>query len=158
MARRLDRVDSSASPQQAEGLPRGFRAASKRAAPSPPAALVCGLLEDNGRALFLMRKNIHGIETVEMPCLLLQKGDNPVAALSVAFRAQTGIDAQVHEILFEKRWNAGSRKKRAIIPALIFKVTAKNASVRVSNGFSGYKWLFEKEMPKYRYARTMQFL
>ena len=105
-----------------------------------------------------MRKNNLGIEAVEMPCVLIGKGENPVAALQAAFHAQTGIDAQVHEILFEKKWNAGTRKKKAWVPALIFKVTAKNASVRLMPGFSGYKWLFEKELAKYRHARTMQFL
>lgn len=126
-------------------------------APPMPSALACGLLEDGERALFLVRRNMQGIETVELPCILLQKGENPVAALQAAFRAQTGIDAQVHEILFEKRWNAGTRKKKAWIPALIFKITAKNASVRCSPEFSGYKWLFEKELAKHRHARTMQF-
>ena len=116
----------------------------KFAAPPLPSALACGLLEDNERALFLLRKNVQGVETIELPCVLLQKGDNPVSALSSAFRAQTGIDAQVHEILFEKRWNAGTRKKKVWVPALMFKVTAKNASVRLSPEFSGCKWLFEK--------------
>lgn len=129
----------------------------KFAQPAFPSALACGLLEDGGRALFLMRRNAQGIETVELPCVLLHKGDNPVAALKDVFHAQAGIDAQVHEILFEKKWNAGTRKKKAIAPALVFKVTAKSASVRLSPGFSGYKWLFEKELANYRHARTMQF-
>jgi len=130
----------------------------KHQPPAIPAGLACGLLEDSNRALFLMRKNMQGVETIEFPCVLLNKGDNPVAALTAAFHAQTGIDAQVHEVKFEKRYNFGSKKRKAWIPVLVFKVTAKRASVRASSEFSGYKWLEEKELRNYRMAKTLQWL
>ncbi|MEM2138488.1 MAG: hypothetical protein QW568_05350 [Candidatus Anstonellaceae archaeon] len=127
-------------------------------APIKPSALAVGLLEDNGRALFLLRALPSGIQTIELPCVLLSPGENPVARLTDAFRQQTGIDAQVHEILFEKRHNAGSRKKKAWIPALVFKITAKNASAKPSSGFSGYKWIASNDLPKYRLAKNAEWL
>ncbi len=123
-----------------------------------PAALACGLLEDNGRAFFLCRKTPPGTETVELPCLLLQKGENQVAALSSEFRRQTGMDGEVHDVLFEKRHNAGSKKRKAWIPVLAFKVTAKNARASPAQEFSGYKWISAKDLMKHRLAKISQWL
>jgi len=124
-----------------------------------PSSLAAGLLDDNGRALFLVRKNASsGIETVELPCVLLLRGENPVARLAEEFRRQAGIDAQVHEILFEKRHNMGSRKRKVFIPALAFKVTAKNASAKPSGEYSGCKWIASADLVKYKLARNAEWL
>jgi hypothetical protein len=123
-----------------------------------PVALAAGLLEDGGRALFLVRRNLRGYETVELPCVLLLKGENSVARLSEAFRRQTGIDPQVHEILFERRHNAGSRKRRNWVPALVFRITAKRASVRPGGEFSGYKWIASGDLGKFRPSRNCEWL
>ena len=123
-----------------------------------PSALAAGLLEDGERALFLVRKNLLGEELLEIPCAEVMPGENPVAALVAAFRAQAGIDAEVHEILFQRRHNAGTRKRRAIIPALAFKVTAKSHAVRVAPEFSGYKWLAPKDMAGKKLSRKSEWL
>ena len=123
-----------------------------------PAALACGLLEDNGRALFLCRRNSLGVETVELPCVLLQKGDNPVSALSTEFRRQTGIDGQVHGVLFERRHNIGARKRKAWIPALAFGVTAKNAGAKPAGEYSGFRWIASSELGKHKLARICDWL
>ena len=125
---------------------------------APPSALAAGLLEDHERALFLLRRNFEGIETAELPCVLLQKGENPVASLTSEFRRQTGIDAQIHEVLFERRHNAGTRKRKAFVPVLVFKVTAKNTACRPSSEFSGYKWLERADLAKYRRAKNCLWL
>ena len=143
----------------------------KHTAAPLPAALAAGLLEDHQRALFLVRKlqphggagraapaNQPGIETVELPCVLLQKGENPVASLAAEFRRQTGIDAQVHEVLFERRHNAGTRKRKVFVPVLVFKVTAKNPACRPSSEFSGYKWLERADLAGYRRAKNCLWL
>lgn len=127
------------------------------AAPQPT-ALAIGLLEDNNRALFLLRKNLVGVETIEMPCVLIMPGENPVARISEAFRQQTGIDGQVHDIMFEKRHNAGTRKRKFIIPALVFKITAKNATAKPGNGFSGYRWIASSDLLKHKLARNAEWL
>ena len=123
-----------------------------------PSALAAGLLEDNGRALFLVRKNPMGIETVELPYALLLRGENPVARLTDAFRQQTGIDAQVHDVLFERRHNIGTRKRRTFVPVLVFKITAKNASAKPAKEFSGCKWISSADLPKYKLARNCTWL
>ncbi|MCX6769755.1 MAG: hypothetical protein NT051_03690 [Candidatus Micrarchaeota archaeon] len=96
----------------------------KKQLPQIPTALACGLLEDRQRALFLVKLDNAGMERLEIPCVEIMPGDNPVSALTTAFRTQTGIDAQVHEILFQKRHNVGSNKRKVWIPALVFKITA----------------------------------
>ena len=121
-------------------------------------SLACGLLEDANRALFLCRKNAEGIETVELPCVLLKKGENPVAALASEFRRQTGIDAETHEILFEGKHNIGSRKRKAFVPALAFKMTAKRASCIPSAEFCGYRWLSREDLKNYRRGRNALWL
>ena len=123
-----------------------------------PSALACGLLEDNGRALFLARKNLLGLETVELPCVLIYPGEDPVARLASAFTQMTGIDAQVHEIAFQRRHNVGSKKRRQTVPALVFKVTAKNASAKPGPGFSGSRWISSADIGKHRLARICGWL
>ena len=128
------------------------------APPPAPVALAVGLLEDSNRALFLFRKNTLGIETIELPCILLQKGENPVAALTSEFKRQTGIDAQVHEVLFERRHNIGSRKRKVFVPVLVFKITARNATAKPASEFSGYKWLEKKDLAGKKLARNTLWL
>ena len=130
----------------------------KQIQPPAPSALACGLLEDGERALFLCRKNKDGIETVELPCVLLFKGENQVARLAEEFRMQAGIDAEAHEVLFERRFNAGTRKRKLFIPVLVFKLTAKSHSAKPSAEFSGYKWLESKDLAKHRRARNLLWL
>ncbi len=131
----------------------------KKPAHAPaPAAIAIGLLEDANRALFLCRKNNQGQETVELPSVILQKGENPVAALTSDFRRQTGIDGQVHEILFERKHNAGSRKRRIFVPALVFRVTAKNSACRPAPEFSGYRWLERGDLAGHRLAKNCAWL
>jgi len=127
-------------------------------ASAAPSAIAAGLLEDGQRALFLARKNALGQELLEIPCVEVMAGDNPVAALCTAFRAQTGIDAEVHEILFQRRHNAGTRKRRAAIPVLVFKVTAKSHAVRPAQGFCGYRWLAPEDMAGKKLSRKSEWL
>ena len=60
-------------------------------------------------------------ELLELPCMLVEKGRNPVAELKEAVMRKTAIDAQVHEPALEGKYNAGSRKKKKWIPALGFR-------------------------------------
>ncbi len=127
--------------------------------PAPlPVALACALLEDKERALFLVRKNSLGQEIIELPFVFVMIGENPVAAISSAFRQQTGIDAQAHESVAEKRYNAGTRKRKHFIHILVFRMTAKSHVARASSEFSGYKWLKHEEAVKYKLAKEAQWL
>ncbi len=124
-----------------------------------PKALAAGILEDGGRVLFLLRKDpATGAERLELPCILVLSGRSPLAEISAEFRRQTGIDAQVHEIILEGRFNAGSRKRRSFVPALAFKVTARERFARPSPEFSGFKWLRLDEAVRQRLSRSTEWL
>jgi hypothetical protein len=120
--------------------------------------LACGMVEDGNRILFLTRKNRIGTEYFELPYALLVRGDNPVAVLTKAFLLQTGIDAQVHEIIYQAKHNIGSRKRKKFIPAVAFKVTSKSNRVSLSKEFSGFKWVPRDEVGKLKLARQAEWL
>jgi hypothetical protein len=121
-------------------------------------ALACGMLEDEGRALFLVRTDERGIERIEMPCVLVPSGRSPFAEIKTEFARQTGIDGQVHEVILEGAYNAGSRKRRVRVPCMVFKVTARERRARPSNGFSGFRWLSLEEAKKQRLNRNTEWL
>ncbi len=123
-----------------------------------PKALACGMLEDGGRVLFLVRKDEAGTERIEMPCVLVPSGRSPYAEINSEFRRQTGIDAQVHEAVMESRHNAGSRKRRSFVPVLVFKVTARERYAKPSGEFSGFRWLSLEDAMKQRISRNLEWL
>ena len=123
-----------------------------------PAALVAGMLLDGERALFLVRKSALGAETLELPCILVYGGENPAGALVAEFARQTGVDAQVHEVIMNARHNVGTRKRKSFVPVLVFKMSAKSTSVKPAPEFSGYKWLEEKEVDARKLAKKCGWL
>ena len=120
-------------------------------------ALACAVIEDGGRVLFLKRLEKER-EVLELPCVLVEKGMNPVSELKGAVLAQAGIDAQVHEPIMEGRHNVGSRKRRKWIPALGFGISAKNMGARVGAGFSGVKWISIEDAKKWKLGRKSEWL
>ncbi len=121
------------------------------------AALACAIVEDGGRVLFL--KKVEGErELLELPCVLVEKGRNPVAELKEWVLRRTAIDAQVGEPVMGGKHNAGSRKKKKWIPAIGFRVSAKNLSARVSPEFSGVKWISLEEAKKERLGRKSEWI
>lgn len=123
-----------------------------------PTALVCGMLEDNGRVLFLLKKDERGIECLEMPCILVYSGGNPLSDITNEFKRQTKIDGQVHESVLESRYNSGSRKRRQLIPVLVFKITAKNMTAKPADEFSGFKWLSFDSAKTQRLSRKLEWI
>ncbi len=121
-------------------------------------ALACGMLEDGGRVLFLVRSDANGVERIEMPCVLVHSGRSPHAEIKEAFPKMTGIDAEVHEVIIEGRHNSGSRKRRTIVPCLVFKITARNRTAKPSNEFSGFKWLSLDDAMKQRLGRNADWM
>lgn len=122
-----------------------------------PKALVCALLEDNGRIFFLKKINHEKKETYEIPCFLHFSGDVS-KQLSAEFLKQTGIDAEVLEIIIETRHNAGSRKKKHWVPCLVFKMRAKSMKAKISDEFSGYKWMSINEAKKLKLSRNCEWI
>jgi len=123
-----------------------------------PKALACGMLHDGGRVLFLLRKDVHGTERIELPCTEIFGAEDPVQKLALEFKRQTGIDAEVREIKMESRYNAGSRRKRRRVPCLVFGVRAKNMRTKPSGEFSGFRWLSLEEAKKMKIGRKAEWL
>ena len=123
-----------------------------------PKALACGILEDGGRVLFLLRRGPDGLERLTLPCTLVPSGRSPFADMKIEFERQTGIECQVHEIISEGRHNAGSRKRKQFVPALAFRITARNMRARPPSEFSGFRWLVMEAALKARLAREMEWL
>jgi hypothetical protein len=127
-----------------------------------PKALACGMLEDDGRVLFLVRSERAGggqiIERIEMPCVLVPSGRSPFADIKAEFERQTGIECQVHEVLKEGRHNAGSRKRRFWVPLLVFKITARTMRAKPSAEFSGFKWMRIDDARMARLSRNSEWL
>jgi len=123
-----------------------------------PKALACGMLRDNERILFLMRKDVHGLERIELPSVEVSEGEDPVQKLTEEFKRQTGIDAEIREIKMQKRYNAGSRRKKHWIPCIIFSMRAKNTNAKPSSEFSGFKWLTLEKAKTMKLARKAEWL
>ncbi|MFN7991495.1 MAG: hypothetical protein U0R44_05035 [Candidatus Micrarchaeia archaeon] len=123
-----------------------------------PKALACGMLEDEGRVLFMVRKDESGAERLELPCVLVPSGRSPFAEIKDAFARITGIDGQIHEIILEGRHNAGSRKRRAFVPVAVFKVTARERRAKPSGEFAGFRWLAMDEAKRQRLGRNLEWL
>ena len=122
------------------------------------AALACGLLEDNGRIFFLKATDLQGVERIGLPCVFLQKGQDPVKKLAEVFLDQTGIEGHVQEVLFNTIYNAGSRRKKKTIPCLVFRVTAKVRQATLKSGFSGCVWLKLSDAREKKLFKTSEWL
>ncbi|MBD3390200.1 NUDIX domain-containing protein [Candidatus Micrarchaeota archaeon] len=114
-----------------------------------PKAVACGMLEDRGRVLFLEHER-GGKKRLALPFVKIQGGDDPVSEINREFEEQTGIDGEIHEAIFEGKYNAGSRKYKKWVPLLVFKVTAKKMKCRPAEKFSGFRWIDLKK------ARTLE--
>ncbi|MDE1797865.1 MAG: hypothetical protein KGH63_00475 [Candidatus Micrarchaeota archaeon] len=125
--------------------------------PVLPAALAVGLLEDGGRALFLYQVDLKDQRLLELPSVLVMPGENPVQRLAEEYAKMTGIDAQVHETIRQASINAGSRKKRHLIPVLVFRLTAKRMSARAGAGWGGFAWLAIRSALEEKFTRRGQW-
>lgn len=127
-------------------------------APPLPSAMAVGLLRDGKRTLFLVERDAKGAERIALPHILLYGAQDPVAALAQAVREQTGIDAQVHEVVRTAPWNAGSRKRRKVIPVLQFALSAKSAAAKPAAPYIAYRWLADEEVAKLALSRRMEWI
>jgi len=128
-----------------------------RERPQLPKALVCGLLEDEGRVLFLKQKDRHGTERLELPHIFNYGGDM-ISQLAEAFLKQTGIDAEAGDVVRESRHNAGSRRKRRWIPCLAIRMSAKSKRANPPEPYSGFKWLSLENAKKERLGRSTEWI
>lgn len=103
------------------------------------------MLKDGGRVLFLVGKERFGRKRLVLPFVKIMGRADPVSEIKKAFLEQAGIDAHVGGVLFEGRYNAGSRKYRKWVPLLVFEVGAKRMQAKPSSEFGGFKWLGIKD-------------
>ncbi len=108
---------------------------------NPPKAFACALLTDNGRSLFLVQKERYGKKRLVLPFAKIEGRKNPVAEIKNALFLQSGIDGQVHQTIFEGKYNVGSNKYKKWVPLLVFKITAKKMQCSPSKEFEGFRWL-----------------
>ncbi len=106
--------------------------------------VACAILQDGIRTLFLEKKppgTPNAPMELSLPSAFVKAGQDPVSALSIAVREQTGIDCQIGEISAQAKYNAGSKKHKRVIPLLIFSASAKNFKCTPSSEFLGCQWL-----------------
>lgn len=121
-----------------------------------PQALIVGALNDNGRHLFITR-TFGDSEILSLPSITILQGSDPISALSDLFQKQFGIDAQVHEVIYQTSHNSGSRKKKRWIPVLVFRITTKSAFAKPAPG-TGFIWLSLEDARKRKLARESEWM
>ena len=110
-----------------------------------PKAFACAILEDGKRVLFLLRKDMNGMERVSLPSVMVYSGRSPVAEIQEEFIKQAGIEARVEGIAFESRHNYGNRRKKAFIPLLAFAMKARRMQAKPGPEFTGFRWISLKD-------------
>jgi len=123
-----------------------------------PSALICALFEDKGRYFFLEKTDERARRQIELPCVLVNEGEDPVAMLAVYLHSSLSLDAQIHLICLRGMHNSGSRKRKHLIPALAFRCTAKRMNARLPSSFSGSRWLSAEDALKERLGRNTDWL
>ena len=114
--------------------------------------LLCALLEDNGRTMFLEHQMG---ETVcySLPCVLADEKENPIELLKKLVLQKTGIDAQIGLLALTGKHNAGSRRRKLFVNALCFVAKAKSFSTKTK-----VKWVALKEAGKLKLCRESEWL
>ncbi len=121
-----------------------------------PKALICGMLELEGKALFLKRKEA-GAEGIEMPSVYGTLGADPVSQLAEAFKKQTGIKADAGQVVLESR----HEYEGAHIPCLVFRMTPIDEGgiePEPSGVYSGFVWLALEDAKLKRHAPKGKWL
>ncbi|MFP3950219.1 MAG: NUDIX domain-containing protein [Candidatus Micrarchaeia archaeon] len=121
-----------------------------------PKAVACGMLEDGGRVLFL-EKERHGKKRLVLPFVKIRGGADPVSEIDRVFEEETGIDGEIHEVIFEGKYNAGSRKYKKWVPLLVFRVTAKKMKCSPAEKFSGFRWINLKDAKRQEKKKELFF-
>jgi hypothetical protein len=120
-----------------------------------PKALICGMLEHDGKALFLKRKELDG-ESIEMPSVFGILSADPISQLAEAFKKQTGMHADVGPVVFESR----HEYEGVHIPCLVFRMSLLHpdqTEPEPAGVYSGFVWLaledakLRKHAPKGRW-------
>ena len=115
--------------------------------------LLCAVIEDNRRVLFLEKQLPDGKTRYCLPHVITDERENPLIKLKEIVLQQTGIDANVGGVVINARHNAGSRKRRQWIGVLAFSATAKNYSTKAP-----CRWMRLDEAKKQPLTRECEWL
>jgi len=127
---------------------------------TPPklSALICALFEDNGRYFFLERLDERGRTLIDLPNILVNEGEDPVSMLDAHLRSSLSIDPQIHLISLRGTYNAGSRKRRHLIPVLAFRCSAKKMQPKLIPPYTGSRWLTAEDALEQKLGRNTEWL
>ncbi|MEW6749020.1 MAG: hypothetical protein AB1295_04910 [Candidatus Micrarchaeota archaeon] len=106
-----------------------------------PKALICGMLEEDGKVLFLKREG-----GIELPSVFGSLGADPLSQMTEAFKKQSGIKAECGDVVIESRYEleAGLR-----IPCLVFSMKRlREGEPEPATVYSGFEWLTMDEARK----------
>ncbi|MEW6034989.1 MAG: hypothetical protein AB1529_00110 [Candidatus Micrarchaeota archaeon] len=119
-----------------------------------PKALIVGMLERGGRALFLLRKEGHGTG-IEMPCVYGSLSADPVSQLSEAFRKQAGIKAEAGRIVLEGRYEHEGNH----IPCLVLEMRQlRKEEPDPASAYAGFEWLTLDEAKLRKHSKKGSWL
>ena len=121
-------------------------------------ALICALFEDNGRYFFLERLDERSRTLLELPSVLVNEGEDPVASLSAYLHSSLSLDPQIHLISLRGIYNSGSRKRRHLIPVLAFRCSAKKMQPKLPAPYSGSRWLTAEDALKEKLGKNSEWL
>lgn len=130
----------------------------KKIQPPLPSSMVCALLLDGKRALFLVKKRMDGTEEIELPCVAIMRGEDPAGAAKAELRRATGIDGHAVGTVFTGEHNCGNRKRKIWIPAIAFRIEAKNTRATPSAEYAGVKWLEAQDAARCRISRKCEWI
>ena len=120
--------------------------------------LVCGLLERDGKALFLLRTDEHGNDRLELPHVFSNSRSDPLNQIASAFTMQTSVKVHTGAMVFESQFNDGTDANPQLAPAYAFRMIAEDEKVVPATYFSGYKWLSLEDAKKKNLATTMEWI
>lgn len=123
-----------------------------------PAALVCAIFREGGRALFLIKKNSNGKEELELPCTTIGPRVDRAGAAKAEFYRATGIDGHMVGATFTGQYNCGSKNREVWIPAIAYRIEAKSTKTTVSPEYEGAKWLRPEEAEKVGVSKKCAWL
>ena len=125
-----------------------------------PKAYAAGALCDGDRIFFLQKRTPEGKVELELPGTVVFEGDDPVFCVKAKMKQKAGIDCEVGAVVFEGKYNAGSKKHKAFVPAMAFECRAKDCTARPSAAYCGIKWVKKEktEIRKEKIARNSEWL
>lgn len=122
-----------------------------------PKALALGAIEDNGRFLFRLETDKYGVTRVDLPHVLVKSGESITAKIKEQILEIIENNVEIGEPIFQLTYNAGTRRNRNFIPAMIFKVETFGRIQLRKEKMLKYKWLKLEETINIRKTKESEW-